>query len=191
MKIIDNALPTHLFEPLAANLLSYDIPWYYCTTAYAEEVSIFGYSFHHTIITEGSPNSSLCSHVEPIITNLIYKYGGMLDKLIRIRVGLITVTKDPLVHRPHVDFDYPHRTGLLYINDCDGDTTFYKAKYDQKYTVGPLKYMESLGDDLEIEEKVTPKANRLVLFDGLQYHSSSTPNNNPRRIAVNFNYTTK
>jgi hypothetical protein len=190
VKIIDNCLPAHLFEPLSNSLLHTDMPWYYCSTAYDEEVSIFGYSYHHTILNDEAPNSTLCSVVEPVITNLIYKNGDQLDKIMRIRVGMITVTHERIVHRPHVDFAVPHKTGLLYINDADGDTTFYKNKYDSDSGACPLKFMESLGD-LEIEAQVSPKANRLVLFDGLQYHSSSTPTKVARRIAINFNYTTK
>jgi hypothetical protein len=38
------------------------------------------------------------------------------------------------------------------------------------------------------EHRVAPVANRLVLFDGLQFHSGTTPVKTPRRVVVNINY---
>ena len=30
--------------------------------------------------------------------------------------------------------------------------------------------------------------NKLIIFDGLTYHASTTPTTTPRRVAINFNY---
>ena len=49
----------------------------------------------------------------------------------------------------------------------------YKIRNEQKETITTF----------------TPEENKLVLFDGLLYHSSSSPTTTDRRIVVNFNYT--
>ena len=186
VKIIENCLPEYLFKTFADNLMHPDFAWYYCSTAYAENVSIFGYSFHHTILFDGKSNSSLCAFAEPLIRSIICQSGDVIDNLIRIRAGMITVTHEPFVHSPHVDFYYPHKTGLFYINEADGDTIFYENKHDPK--TKPTKLVQS---KLKIKNKVDPKPNKVVIFDGLNYHSSSTPTKSSRRLVINFNYTTK
>ena len=70
-------------------------------------------------------------------------------------------------NRPHVDQDYPHTVLLYYINDSDGDTYFFKKK--------------------KIIDRVTPKQNRLVIFDGTTHHASSNPSKG-HRISLNLNY---
>jgi ectoine hydroxylase-related dioxygenase (phytanoyl-CoA dioxygenase family) len=65
-----------------------------------------------------------------------------------------------------------HTTALLYLNDTDGDTYFYKENGD-------------------IDFQVSPKANKVIIFDGDMVHSSSTPTQTQYRIALNFNFAGK
>jgi hypothetical protein len=43
----------------------------------------------------------------------------------------------------------------------------------------------------EILERVSPKANRLVLFDGNLLHTGSSPTKHKNRILINSNYIKK
>lgn len=100
-----------------------------------------------------------------------------IRKLFRMRIGIsINVNKEGS-HFPHVDFNFPHNTLLYYVNDCDGDTIFYEEFYNGSH---PRKYNISMTNK--------PKANQAVLFNGLQYHSSSNPTNTPYRAAININF---
>jgi hypothetical protein len=191
MKVIENCLPKYLFQSLADTLMHKDVAWYYCSTAYEEETTLFGYSFHHTVLFNSKSNSHLCTFIEPLVRALIYENGDTIDDLMRIRVGLITVTQKPLVHGAHIDFEYPHKTGLLYINESDGDTIFYENRYDPMSGVLSASFIRDPKTKLKIQTRVPPEPNKLILFDGYQYHSSSTPNKTARRIVLNFNYTTK
>jgi len=38
-----------------------------------------------------------------------------------------------------------------------------------------------------VKQTVTPKANRLVMFDGMQYHTAGVPVNTERRVILNIN----
>jgi hypothetical protein len=58
---------------------------------------------------------------------------------------------------------------LYYVNDSDGDTYFFGKEKDS-----------------ELVQKITPKKNRAVIFDGSTWHASSLPSKN-HRIVINFN----
>ena len=70
---------------------------------------------------------------------------------------------DACAHTPHVDMDGEHHTAVYYVNDSDGDTI--------------------IGD-----EKVSPKANRVVIFDGKTIHNGHSPCEHNNRIIINSNY---
>jgi hypothetical protein len=83
---------------------------------------------------------------------------------------------------PHVDTDEPHWVFLYYVNDSDGDTVFYEKK--SSWNTDSKKYGDV--DYVEVG-RVTPLQGRCVIFDGRNYHSSSSPTKNKRCI-LNFNY---
>lgn len=100
-----------------------------------------------------------------------------LKKLFRIRVGINLNVGTSGIHMPHTDWKFPHYTLLYYINDADGDTVFYNEFYGGNDWA---QYTE--------QSRNTPKGNTGVLFNGLQYHSSSNPVNAPYRAAININF---
>jgi hypothetical protein len=84
------------------------------------------------------------------------------------------------IHRPHVDYFYPHHTMIYYLNDSDGDTLVYDQHvYDMDRT-----YPSSF----TLKDRVSPKKGRALFIDGLDYHSSSPPVDHRMRIAINFNF---
>jgi hypothetical protein len=44
---------------------------------------------------------------------------------------------------------------------------------------------------MSVMEAVDPVANRMVLFNGLHYHSGTTPKDSARRVVMNINYKKK
>jgi len=70
---------------------------------------------------------------------------------------------------PHKDFEDPyvdHNVLLYYVNDSDGDTHFFKEN--------------------KIVKSVSPKANRLVVFDGNILHTGCHPCKSNTRIVINI-----
>ena len=65
----------------------------------------------------------------------------------------------------HVDFDTPHIACVYYVNDSDGDTFIY--------------------DNESKSQRISPKKNRAVVFDGSLYHASSLPTKN-KRVIINI-----
>ena len=87
--------------------------------------------------------------------------------------------KDRSIDAPHVDADVEHLVVLYYVNDSDGDTVIYENKF-QGYDKVPHF------DDLVEKKRVTPKAGRVVIFNGKHWHTSCQPEHNVRCI-INYN----
>ena len=92
--------------------------------------------------------------------------------LYRIRAGMhIPDSTWDSHHGPHVDDSDLHHVILYYVNDSDGDTFFFKNGIENK-----------------VYKTVTPKKNRIVVFDGKILHASSYPITSPIRMTLNFNF---
>ena len=58
---------------------------------------------------------------------------------------------------------------MLYLNDSDGDTIIFDENF-------------------KIKKRITPKKNRVVIFDGITYHTGCHPCKNDKRIVLNVNF---
>lgn len=186
MKIKDDVLGNNVFERLKETIELPEIPWFYVeSTAYDDRTPshMYDFSFSHQIFKNGQSYSSISQFLETCCLQALDNIGEKCNELLRIRLGMITATADRIIHTPHVDYEQPHKSALLYINDSDGDTYFYK----EFFKPGVL-HSADVEQQYTLEDSVTPKANRLVYFDGLQYHASSTPTKTSRRLVMNFNY---
>ena len=87
--------------------------------------------------------------------------------------------KDRSIDAPHVDADLDHIVVLYYVNDSDGDTVIYENLFEGYDKVPSMK-------DLKEKKRVTPKAGRVVIFNGKHWHTSCQPEHNVRCV-VNYN----
>jgi hypothetical protein len=87
--------------------------------------------------------------------------------------------KDRSIDAPHVDADIDHMVILYYVNDSDGDTVIYENLFEGYDNVPHF-------DDLKVKQRVTPKAGRVVIFNGKHWHTSCQPEHNVRSV-VNYN----
>jgi len=171
-EIIDNFLPLDVFNKLHEVLLpqaSTPLPednvkkfyWSYnpsvinATDKGKEDLKLF-YFLH--MIYEQTIISPHCDKILPHLDSLGIK------TLIRVKINLYPNTEIIKEHGMHVDYDFPHKTGLLSINTCDGYTK------------------------LEDGTKVDSVANRMLLFDASTPHTSSTCTDQPVRVNININY---
>ena len=91
--------------------------------------------------------------------------GGFCDtlKLIRVKANLYPNINRVIKHPKHVDFNYPTKGALYYLNTNNGPTF-----------VG--------------NKKVESIKNRLLLFDASKEHNSVTCTDAKFRLNVNINY---
>jgi len=115
---------------------------------------------------------------------MLFRLKEMVGPFNLVRTRLAMNLSDGVggVHEQHVDNPTPHTVLLYYINDSDGDTILYKERAD------PLTYVGgTYPDSFTIDVRVTPKKGRAVIFDGLQFHSVSTPKEHLKRQIININ----
>jgi hypothetical protein len=108
----------------------------------------------------------------------------------RVRLGFHVNRQTKKLHnKPHIDSQKDHYAALYYINKSDGDTFFFD-QYDSPLSGTPQQRTEAIdNENLTIYRRVSPKRNRLVIFDGHQVHASSEPVASVARAVVNFNFT--
>lgn len=118
------------------------------------------------------------------ITPMLFKLNEMIGPFDLLRCRLAMNLSDGVggVHQQHVDQPTPHTVLLYYVNDSDGDTFLYKERAD------PLTYLAgSYPESFTVDVRVTPKKGRAVIFDGLQFHSVSSPKDYLKRQIININ----
>lgn len=77
---------------------------------------------------------------------------------------------------PHIDDVEPHITMIYYVNESNGATLLFEEKYSKDIDCSkktPKHYIEA-------------KKGRLLIFDGLTYHTGMIPTNNKLLINSNF-----
>ena len=136
------------------------------------------YGFYHTALSIDGIRSQFSDRVMPLLYSLEEKTNITVNEIYRIRIALTTSVNEEVQHHPHVDLRQPHKVLLYYVNDSDGDTFMFNEFYspDEEIT------------NFTIKEKVTPKKNRAVIFDGLRYHNSSKPVKNSSRFIINIDF---
>ena len=100
------------------------------------------------------------------------------DLIWRARADMVTWSKEDFIHPAHIDFPFPNKASVLYVNESDGDTILYNVK---RTDVATYK-------DLKEYDRVSPKTNRLVIFDGDLLHTGCSPTKHKNRILINSNY---
>jgi len=130
----------------------------------------------------GSFNKTRLSEIHDIGNNILQtfakKHGIEVKETLRIKANILNKTdKQDHIHPPHVDMTKPHMVLLYYVNDSDGDTIIFHQKHSSDQD--PV---------LTVNRSISPKAGSAIMFDGLTYHSSASPNHAEERIVLNINF---
>jgi hypothetical protein len=138
------------------------------------------YGFGHWALHPNGERSSFFERVYPLVYSLEEKAQISIERIARIRLALTTSVGKEVQHLPHVDYFLPHKVLLYYVNDSDGDTFMFNEMYS------PENH-NSLSN-FTLKQRVTPKKNRAIIFDGLTYHNSSKPVKNTARYVINIDF---
>ena len=161
IEVIDDFLPSNQFERISDNLMGKDFPWYW-----NHYVNVSGEQHEHGQFThnffnylDDNPWGSMWGEcLEDLIDSFTWK------DLVRIKANLIPRTVNNIVSGYHIDQQFPHKVGILYINTNNGSTIF------------------------ENGDKIDCVANRMLFFDGDMKHSSVTATDQYNRVVINLNY---
>lgn len=159
-KIIDNALPPEEFERIKNNIINPKFPWNLTTGITNEKEVLPTYaSFYFThLFWTGFDTEPQAQIFAPLL--------DLMDcsAIMRIKANCYPSTPEIITHDNHVDYDFPHKGAIYYLNNNNGVTI--------------------LEDKIEVESI----ENRLLLFDPSKPHTSTTCTDTKCRINVNFNY---
>ena len=186
IKILDNIIPKKEQDNIKNILFGRGFPWYY-----VNDISHTNNEFQtrpghsHIFYDKGISNSTMSNMLHTISDKVNKKIKKKL-KMYQVRSFLqLPLNKDLLFknskHKedtPHIDIEQPHTVFLYYVNDADGDTVIYD------YVSKNIKDIPTY-EDLTIIKNITPKQGRVIVFDGMTWHSSTQPTKGPRCI-INF-----
>jgi hypothetical protein len=208
--VIDNFYEQEQFDKLQRMLLGPRMPWFYMpqisvppwiTVNDPNAVETDGL---HNVIVDRERNyiSQEYRVLYPYLVKMMAILGYTEENLYRVRAAMKWPKPgfgSDMYNIPHIDATWPNKTIVFYLNDSDGDTRLFHQR-QQKMDVT----MEQLPSDVSEEqlilygnqfikegftvmETVTPKANRLLIFDGMMYHTAGIPVNTERRVILNIN----
>ena len=191
MKIIDNFLSKTYFKNISGQINNSKFEWNYmdCVTLSVSSTQFNEYGFSHNFLdTNGitGPWDPATREIRfsPFIEPLLFQILDVTDcdDILRARADMVTWSgKEDFIHPPHIDFHFPNTAAIFYVNESDGDTIFYNVKPED---VPNYK-------DLKEYDRVSPKANRLVIFEGDLLHTGCSPTKHKNRILINSNYAKK
>lgn len=184
--VIDDLMsPSNVLFLLEA-VKSTNFPWFYIrnTHTYEDDPLPDSHGFIHWLLeppSMGLETSAYLNIFSPILYTAADAVGMQFEQLIRARVNLSIKSPNQIPGYPHVDWTEPRQywSALYYLEDSDGDTLFY----DYKCTAGNTDKNPLSG---AITERVSPKRNRAVVFNGHIAHSASLPLEHQTRTVVNF-----
>lgn len=130
-------------------------------------------------------DSEMFTFLEPMLFQLYDKFTTYDFKgVTRAKFNILTPRPEcqELLHNtPHVDLEIitntqAVHTALLYISGEDGDTVFFKERFDPALP-RPETFTEFM--------RFAPKPNTLVFFNSAYYHASSNPRSGNARCVLN------
>ena len=183
--IDDDFLPKEAVEEIHEVLLNSDAEWVLgkelLSKDYRFKTNIdpyVGSQFNHLFFIDSKIFSPHWELGYNLISQFCMKHNISLMAVMRCKSNLTfpdSRVDQSKTETPHVDHNWNHFTLLYYINDADGETILYNEKFDKDNEV----VLTELA-------RVSPKAGRAVLFNGLLYHSPTVPSKNYRAV---INYT--
>jgi hypothetical protein len=190
IKIVDNLLPSGYIDAIEEDVTRTGFNWFFIndvTCPYYGNNS----GFVHPAFDIGKQPSDWYPFIKPLVYSIQEAYGKKIDELYRIRVGLLTPTnKQDEYNTPHVDFLWPHKTACFYATESDGDTVIFKQRLEEVGSDINNKTLAEYVDKTKFEvlDRVSPVRNRLVIFDGFNYHASTKPKLHEQRIVITVNF---
>lgn len=140
--------------------------------------------FFHMVYIEGEHSrDDIFNLMLPLVYQIPASTGLAINKLHRMRLGLLLNNKKSDHDEPHVDYDFPHYTACYYLNDSEGDTVIFDQQFeeDEEGNVG-------IHEVYTIKHRCSPEKGKICIFDGSHYHASSKPTRDIPRVVLTLNF---
>ena len=181
IEVIDNFIDDEYFGSIQDTIAGTYQQWFYQPDIVGPKFGkgeLGKHGFNCWIVEQ--PNTFVDNYSAGLLTNLItkmMKHCGA-ETIIRSRLDMTLYCPSNNKCPAHIDQPTPHFATIFYLNDSDGNTVIYNEKYD-----------DSIGipEKLTVQQEIEPRANRLLIFDGLYIHTGHTPSEHNNRIILNSN----
>ena len=146
--------------------------------------------FVHVLLDQNGVESPWLTHFLPLCDAINDSMPHPVE-FFRLRLALITdIGKEGHHNAPHTDSEKDHYAALYYFHDSTGDTVFMDQYDDPKLGTVEERWYKARTQKYTEHMRVTPEANKLFVFDGHRFHSSSNPTGDSKwRIVLNLNFT--
>lgn len=143
--------------------------------------------FTHLLLDQGGIESPYLPAFQPLLDNI---QDAMSHPVTFFRVRLALQLNNGIDHHngAHTDSEEDHYAALFYFHDSSGDTVFFDQYDDPESGTVDERWFRARTQEYTVKHRVTPQANKLFVFDGHQFHSSSNPVTNPYRVILNLNF---
>lgn len=192
IKVVNNFLSKNYFDEVKRILEDPDFGWFFqanTVTGIEYKNNNEFYGFRHLFIARNEPNSSFGPCLLPIAWSAGDIVGGRVESVLTMYANLVlqkTRTMSDLEwysFSAHTDGQLELEqnglqrwTGLLYVDDADGDTVFFERDKSNRL-------VETF--------RQTPVANTLVMFPSRIEHSPGVPYKSFMRRVLNINILVK
>jgi len=158
-KIVDDYLPIDQYQNIADEIVKNNNFPLYVLNGVSGFGKADGYYFMHLMYDNGEPRSNKLPLISPFLNKMEW------FAIRRIKVNFYPTTKEIQKHGWHVDYKFPHKGAIYYLNTNDGKTI--------------------LEDGTEIDSV----ANRMLFFDpSIKHRSTTCTNDSHGRYNINFNF---
>ena len=207
IKVIDNFVNASYYKEIENGILGVNFTWHWnasisaatnsnASALYSSPTNSNLFGFSHRLFNAEKPTSPFYEFLLPMF--LQAKGETYAEVLLRARGVMTIISGEQVTYEPHIDIshirqepyiDTPAQATstvnmIFYIGDSDGDTIIYKEKFfPQEPYVEPQQ-----PKILTEEQRISPKANRLLIFSGEHWHTGQSPKNHSRRVWLNLNF---
>jgi len=192
---IKNILNDNEKEHIEKYILSNDFPWYFQPVSTTEKFLFFSHMLmpraDDPMVTDFKKSDEF-SFFENILLRACDAVNLKIKTMMRGCLNLNVNCFDYKHGDPHIDFKMPHKLGIIYLNDCEGDTHIFKQTYkDIDFKNSTMSIDEHIKNPLDLFKTIKPEKYKVLIFDGKHYHATSYPAKNDRRVIAVFNFQTE
>lgn len=195
--ILDNILPQVFQDKLLKTFTHPDFDWHYNSgislpDSQKEELNSYMSNDNNIAESDAFVHRLLINHdeydyyksnyyevVHPIFYFIQEKINLKIKNVLRARA--VFYYKQPELkgkyNAPHVDQFTKHLSTIVFLSDSDGSTILFEDKYERGVSNTSKK---------NIEYAIEAKKGRILIFDGLQFHTGLIPTKS-NKIILNIN----
>ena len=171
IETIDNIISKSHQDKLLDIVTDDSFDWHYLedvTHEIADETRNNTPGFINLLVNDNGKQRSGKEHMFTApLDEYLHRTNQKIVALHRMRLGFLLNNSTYDHNNKHVDYTFPHKVALYYLNHSDGDTVLW---------------------DNEEVTRVTPRKGRLCVFDGAIPHASSCPKEYSTRIVLTYNF---